>query len=64
MQKTIEQLSIGETATLTKTFFEADVLGFATVSGDFNPAHVDEAYAKTTIFQIAHRSRVSGWKSV
>ncbi len=51
MQKTIEQLFIGETATLTKTFFEADVLGFAKVSGDFNPAHVDEAYAKTTIFQ-------------
>jgi 3-hydroxybutyryl-CoA dehydratase len=51
MQKTIEELHIGDSATLTKTFLEADVFGFAKVSGDNNPAHVDAAYAKTTVFQ-------------
>jgi 3-hydroxybutyryl-CoA dehydratase len=51
MQKTIAELHIGDSATLTKTFLEADVFGFAKVSGDYNPAHVDVAYAKTTVFQ-------------
>lgn len=51
MRKTIEQLRIGDRASLTKRFTDADVAGFAAVSGDANPAHMDEAYAKTTIFK-------------
>jgi len=50
-RKTIEELAIGEKASLTKKFVEADVIGFAAVSGDKNPAHMDEAYAQTTIFK-------------
>ena len=39
-----------------RTVTEADVVNFAGISGDYNPLHVDEQYAKTTIFgrRIAH----------
>ncbi|MDP3129875.1 MAG: MaoC family dehydratase, partial [Bacillota bacterium] len=50
-RKTIEELKIGDQASLKKKFVEADVVGFAEVSGDRNPAHMDEAYAQTTIFK-------------
>ncbi len=50
-RKTIEELAVGDKASLTKKFVEADVVGFAEVSGDRNPAHMDEAYAQTTIFK-------------
>ncbi|MGD9886471.1 MAG: MaoC family dehydratase [Bacilli bacterium] len=48
---TIQELSIGKTSSITKRFTEQDVLMFAKVSGDFNPAHVDEDYAKTSLFK-------------
>lgn len=48
---TIQELSIGKTSSITKCFTEQDVLTFAKVSGDFNPAHVDEDYAKTSLFK-------------
>jgi acyl dehydratase len=50
-RKTIEELAVGDKASLTKKFVEADVVGFAEVSGDRNPAHMDETYAQTTIFK-------------
>ncbi|MFA5006749.1 MAG: MaoC family dehydratase [Candidatus Izemoplasmatales bacterium] len=55
-RKTIETLRVGDTASLSKSFTEADVAGFAAVSGDHNPAHMDEAYAKDTVFgaRIVH----------
>ncbi len=48
---TIDAMRIGDTASISKTFSADDVTGFAKVSGDYNPAHMDEAYAKTTMFQ-------------
>jgi 3-hydroxybutyryl-CoA dehydratase len=47
---------IGQTASLKKIFTEADVLAFSQLSMDTNPVHLDEEYAKTTIFgqQIVH----------
>ena len=53
---TINELSIGQEATWTKTITEADVLLFGAVSGDVNPAHFNEEYAKNTFFKgrIAH----------
>ena len=45
---TINELSIGQEATWTKTITEADVLLFGAVSGDVNPAHFNEEYAKNT----------------
>ncbi len=54
--KTIEELKLGESASVTKTITEADVFAFADITGDHNPVHVDEEFAKTTPFQtrIAH----------
>ena len=49
--KTIQQLQVGDKAELRKTFVEDDVAEFARVSGDSNPAHMDENYAKTTQFK-------------
>ena len=49
--KTIQQLQVGDKAVLRKTFIEEDVEEFARVSGDSNPAHMDEDYAKTTQFK-------------
>ena len=54
--KTIEELQVGETARFSKTISESDVYLFAGVTGDLNPAHVNEDYAKDTFFKtrIAH----------
>lgn len=50
------EVTIGARASRTKTFSEADVLGFAQVSGDVNPVHLDETYAAGTVFgrRIVH----------
>ena len=54
--KTIEELQVGDTAKFSKTVSESDVYLFAGVTGDLNPAHVNEDYAKNTFFKtrIAH----------
>ncbi len=55
-KKTIKDIKVGDTDSFTKTVTEADVYNFAGVSGDFNPAHINEEYAKNTMFKgrIAH----------
>lgn len=52
----IEDLKPGMSESFTKTVTEQDVQMFAEVSGDKNPVHLDEEYAKGTIFKgrIAH----------
>ena len=54
--KTIQEIQIGDTASFTKTVTEADVVNFAGISGDFNPAHMNEAEAEKGMFgkRIAH----------
>lgn len=49
-------VDIGFKTTHMKTVTEADIVMFAGVSGDFNPIHVCDEYAKKTIFggRIAH----------
>lgn len=51
-----EELSIGQSAVFGKTVTEADIAAFAGVSGDTNPVHLNEEYAKNTMFKgrIAH----------
>ncbi len=44
------KIEIGAKASRTKTFSDDDVRGFARVSGDTNPVHLDDAYAATTRF--------------
>lgn len=48
---TYEELTIGQTATLIRSVTESDILLFAYMSGDINPAHLDQEYAKKTIFK-------------
>lgn len=54
--RTRSTLQVGDRGTFTKTITEHDVFDFADASGDFNPLHIDEAYASRTIFghRIAH----------
>ena len=54
--KTIKELKVGDSASFTKTVTETDLYMFAGISGDFNPAHINEEYAKNTPFEgrIAH----------
>ncbi|MFZ9238533.1 MAG: MaoC/PaaZ C-terminal domain-containing protein, partial [Burkholderiaceae bacterium] len=47
---TYDELSIGQSATLTRTLSLNDIRAFAAVSGDTNPAHLDPAYANQTLF--------------
>ncbi|HLI64921.1 MAG TPA: MaoC family dehydratase [Caulobacteraceae bacterium] len=55
-ERRLEDLSIGESAERVHAVSEADLAAFAAVSGDANPLHLDEAFAKTTPFKgrIAH----------
>jgi 3-hydroxybutyryl-CoA dehydratase len=52
----LEDLSVGQTSERTQTVEAKDIDAFATVSGDRNPVHLDEAYAAGTPFKgrIAH----------
>lgn len=49
-------LQIGDKFSTTKQITDAVVRAFAELSGDFNPIHLDEEFAKTTQFKkrIAH----------
>jgi 3-hydroxybutyryl-CoA dehydratase len=54
--KTFAEMAVGMTVSIQNTVSEQDVIDFARVSGDHNPLHMDEEYAKTTLFggRIAH----------
>ena len=51
-----EDLEVGMDATYSRTVTMDDIEAFAEVSGDSNPLHLDETYAKGTFFKgrIAH----------
>ncbi len=54
---TFDQFDLGDVfVSPGRTVTEADVVAFAGLSGDFNPLHTDEEFAKTTPFsgRIAH----------
>ena len=50
----IEDLSVGVSAEIAKTITDADLVLFAGVSTDVNAVHMDEDFAKTTMFGGAH----------
>jgi phosphate butyryltransferase len=54
--RTFDELKVGDSASLSRTFRQQDISLFALVSGDVNPAHVDPEYAATDMFHhvIAH----------
>ncbi len=63
--KTIQELQPGDTATFSKTVSEADIYLYAGVTGDANPVHTNEEYARGTFFKtrIAHGMLIGGFIS-
>ena len=53
---TIQELKVGDSASMAKTVSESDVYLFAGITGDHNPAHVNEEGSKQTAFggRIVH----------
>ena len=53
---TFDEMTIGQSASFAKTISETDVYLFAGITGDFNPAHINEPYAEGSVFKkrIAH----------
>lgn len=56
------KLEVGKMSSFTKTISETDVYMFAGISGDLNPMHIDDEYAKKTPFRnrIVHGCLVNG----
>ena len=54
--KSIDEMRVGDSAQISKTITEGDIELFARATGDFNPVHLDQAYAERTSFKgrIAH----------
>jgi 3-hydroxybutyryl-CoA dehydratase len=61
----IEELTVGQSAEFAKTVTETDVVLFAGITGDFNPAHVNEVEAGQGMFggRIAHGLLSAGFIS-
>ena len=61
----ITELEVGQTAEIIRVVDEEAIQRFAEVSGDFNPLHMDEAYASRTPFRgrIAHGALVASYVS-
>jgi len=45
-----EELTLGQQATISRTITETDLRNFSGVSGDTNPMHLSEEFAKQTVF--------------
>jgi len=60
--RTRATLQVGDTGSFSKTITEEDVFAFADATGDFNPLHIDEEYARRTVFghRIAHGILTAG----
>ncbi len=62
---TIKEMKIGDNASFSKTVSEADVYMFAGISGDLNPAHINQQVSEKTQFKgrIAHGMLSAGFIS-
>ncbi|HMT53004.1 MAG TPA: MaoC family dehydratase [Saprospiraceae bacterium] len=47
----LSEFKVGSEFSYSFSFSQDDVLTFANASGDFNPIHLDDEFAKTTIFK-------------
>lgn len=61
----LHELKLGMSESLTHTVSERDVELFGEATGDMNPVHFDEAYARRTIFRgrVAHGMLSAGFMS-
>ncbi|MBX4264180.1 MaoC family dehydratase [Clostridium estertheticum] len=62
---TMKELNIGEKGSFEKTISESDVYLYAGITGDLNPAHINQREAETTMFKgrIAHGMLIAGFVS-
>ncbi len=58
----MDQIKIGDSASFTKTITESDVYTYAGITGDLNPAHINEVEAGKGIFKtrVAHGMLTAG----
>ena len=58
-------VSIGDSATFTKTVGESDIYGFAGITGDFAAPHVNEAFMQKSQYgtRVAHGALLVGFMS-
>ena len=49
--RTFDEITVGETASMTRTLSQKDIQLFALVSGDVNPAHLDADFAEGDFFR-------------
>jgi len=61
----INELEVGQSAEIERRVDDDLIAKFAEVSGDFNPLHMDEAFARKTPFRgrIAHGALVASFVS-
>ena len=59
---TMKELNIGDKDSFEKTISESDVYLYAGITGDLNPAHINQREAETTMFKgrIAHGMLTAG----
>ena len=62
---TINEMTVGQQASFTKTVTETDVYLFAGITGDLNPAHINQVASEKTMFKgrIAHGMLSAGFIS-
>lgn len=60
--KTIKEIKMGDKASFTKTISESDVYLYAGITGDLNPAHINQVNAEKGMFKtrIAHGMLTAG----
>ena len=63
--RTIDTIQVGDSESFTKTVTETDIIMYAGISGDFNPAHINAEAAKDSMFgqRIAHGMLSAGFIS-
>lgn len=56
VEKLYDEIQIGDRAEVSKEITSDDILDFARLTGDVNPVHIDDEYARKTFFKerIAH----------
>lgn len=60
--KTFDEITLGDSASCSHVLTREDIMRYAAVSGDYNPFHVDDAFAKDSRFGgvVAHGMWTAG----
>ena len=59
---TFDEIKVGDSACLKRILTKEDIQLFAIMSGDVNPAHLDEEYAKSEMFHKIIAHGMWGWR--